>query len=357
MRQTRQSRTHFGPPVTDASTRTPSRAPSRPWLIAGFATVYILWGSTYLAIRIGVGTIPPFVMGAIRFLIAGSVLYLLVRPRERPTLSQWKSAAIVGVLLLVFGNGAVMWAEQKVPSGIASLIVAVVPLWMVLLDWVRRGGKRPTAMVTTGVILGLVGLAVLVDPFSSSGAGVDSVSVVVLLLGSLSWAVGSLYSKHAPHHPSPLVGPAMQMLAGGVGLAIVSVLSGELAHLEPRAISTDSALAVLYLVIFGSLVGYSVYIWLLRVATPSAVSTYAYVNPVVAVFLGWLILSEPLTPRTLVAAAVIVGAVVLITRGSGRMSSDADESESGDRAMKPSYHDARGATREKRVTRTPKSAA
>jgi drug/metabolite transporter (DMT)-like permease len=324
-------------------------------VIAGFATVYILWGSTYLAIRIGVGTIPPFVMGAIRFLIAGSVLYLLVRPRERPTLAQWKSAAIVGVLLLVFGNGAVMWAEQKVPSGIASLLAAVVPLWMVLLDWGRRGGKRPTAIVMTGVVLGLVGLVVLVDPFAASGIAVDGMSALVLLGGSLSWAIGSLYSKHAPQHPKPLVAPAMQMLAGGAGLAILSVLSGELTRLEPRAVSMDSALAVLYLVIFGSLVGYSVYIWLLRVATPSAVSTYAYVNPVVAVFLGWLILYEPLSLRTLVAAAIIVGAVALITRGSGHAKNEAGEPERRDRDSALGELDARGAMREKRVARTPKS--
>ena len=338
-------------------TDTAVRAPSRARVIAGFATVYILWGSTYLAIRIGVGTIPPFVMGAIRFLIAGSVLYLLVRPRERPTLAQWKSAAIVGVLLLVFGNGAVMWAEQKVPSGIASLLAAVVPLWMVLLDWGRRGGTRPTAIVMTGVVLGLVGLVVLVDPFASSGIAVDGTSALVLLGGSLSWAIGSLYSKHAPHHPSPLVGPAMQMLAGGAGLVVVSMLSGELTRFEPGAVSTHSALAVLYLVIFGSLVGYSAYIWLLRVATPSAVSTYAYVNPVVAVFLGWLILSEPLSPRTLVAAAIIVGAVALITRGSGHSKHDSDEPENGDRGAELDELDAREALGEKRVARTPKSAA
>jgi drug/metabolite transporter (DMT)-like permease len=338
-------------------TDTAVRAPTRARLIAGFATVYVLWGSTYLAIRIGVETIPPFIMGAIRFLIAGSVLYFLVRPRERPTLAQWKSAAVVGVLLLVFGNGAVMWAEQRVPSGIASLLAAVVPLWMVLLDWGRRGGTRPTAMVMAGVVLGLVGLVVLVNPLGSSGAGVDRVGALVLLGGSFSWAVGSLYSKHAPHHPKPLVGPAMQMLAGGVGLAILSVLSGELTHFRPRTVSTDSMLAVLYLVIFGSLVGYSVYIWLLRVATASAVSTYAYVNPVVAVFLGWLVLAEPLSPRTLVAAAVIVGAVALITRGSGREGRDAGEGERGDRLASPGDHAPLSAARDKRVARTPKSAA
>ena len=338
-------------------TDTAVHSPSRIRLIAGFGTVYILWGSTYLAIRIGVGTIPPFIMGAVRFLIAGSVLYLVVRPRERPTLEQWKSAAIVGVLLLVFGNGAVMWAEQKMPSGIASLVVAVVPLWMVLLDWACRGGKRPTAIVMVGVLLGLAGLAILVNPFAPSTTTVDRVGVLALLGGSLSWAVGSLYSKHAPHHPKPLVGPAMQMLAGGVGLAIISVVSGELSEFHPGAVSTHSMLAVLYLVTFGSLVGYSVYIWLLRVATPSAVSTYAYVNPVVAVFLGWLILSEPLTPRTLLAAAVIVGAVALITRGSGREGRKPEGLESGDLEAALDGRVARGVMREKRVARTPKSAA
>jgi drug/metabolite transporter (DMT)-like permease len=338
-------------PLADSTSHTTSRAR----LIAGFATVYVLWGSTYLAIRIGVGTIPPFIMGAVRFLIAGTVLYLAVRPRGRPTLAQWKSAAIVGTLLLVLGNGAVMWAEQVVPSGIASPIGAVVPLWMVLLDWGRRGGKRPTVMVMAGVVLGLAGLAILVNPFASSATAVDRTGAIVLMGASLAWAAGSIYSKHAPQHPKPLVGPAMQMLAGGVGLAILSVLSGELLHFEPRAISTSSMLALLYLVIFGSLVGYSVYIWLLRVATASAVSTYAYVNPVVAVFLGWLILSEPLTPRTLVAATIIVGAVALITRGAGKEKSGADEPERDRRARRGEA--ARQIVNEKRGARTPRSAA
>lgn len=341
--------------MTNSST--PTRAPSRARLIAGFATVYVLWGSTYLAIRIGVETIPPFIMGSVRFLIAGTVLYLAVRPPERPTLAQWRSATVVGTLLLVFGNGAVMWAEQMVPSGIASLLAAVVPLWMVLLDWGRRGGKRPTAMVMAGVVLGLVGLAILVDPFAPSATAVDRAGAIVLLGGSLAWAAGSIYSKHAPQHPKPLVGPAMQMLAGGAGLAVFSVLSGELLHLEPRAISMDSALAVIYLVIFGSLVGYSVYIWLLRVASASAVSTYAYVNPVVAVFLGWLILHEPLAPRTLVAAAIIVGAVALITRGAGREGRAPDELKSSDREAEPGDHPVRGIVREKRAERTPRPAA
>ncbi|HEX6536640.1 MAG TPA: EamA family transporter [Gemmatimonadaceae bacterium] len=326
-----------------------TRAPSRAKVIAGFGTVYLLWGSTYLAIRIGVSTIPPFVMGAIRFLIAGSVLYLIVRSRvrERPTLAQWKGASIVGGLLLVAGNGAVVWAEQRVPSGITSLLVAVVPLWMVLLDWARPGGRRPNAIVSTGVALGLIGLAILVNPFASSGGRVDPVGALVLLGGSLAWASGSVYSKYAARPSTPLLGPAMQMLAGGVGLAIVAALSGELAHFTPHAVATRSALAVLYLVIFGSLVGFSTYIWLLRVSTPSAVSTYAYVNPVVAVFLGWLVLSEPLTPRTLVAAAVIVGAVALITGGANRGARDAGRGVSTEQE----------AGGEKRRTRRPKSAA
>jgi drug/metabolite transporter (DMT)-like permease len=211
-------------------------------------------------------------------------------------------------------------------------------------------------MVMAGVVLGLVGLAILVNPFAPSATAVDRAGAIVLLGGSLSWAAGSIYSKHAAHHPKPLVGPAMQMLAGGVGLAILSVVSGELLHLEPRAVSTHSMLAVLYLVIFGSLVGYSVYIWLLRVASASAVSTYAYVNPVVAVFLGWLILNEPLTPRTLAAAAIIVGAVALITRGAGREGNDAGEPER-DRGARRGDDAARRMVNEKRGARTPRSAA
>lgn len=324
--------------MADAASR--ASAP-RAKVIAAFAAVYLIWGSTYLAIRVGVETIPPFLMAGIRFLIAGGVLYLVVSARERdrprPTRANWGAAFAVGALLLLGGNGLVVWAEQRVPSGITSLLVATVPLWMVLLDWMRPRGTRPPVVVMLGIAVGLAGLVLLVDPRSGGGAGVDRVGAAVLIVGSLSWAAGSLYSKRARLPASPLLATAMEMLGGGALLIVAGVATGEVGRFAPHAVSVRSALALLYLVAFGSLVGFTAYVWLLRVATPSAVSTYAYVNPVVAVFLGWLILSEPLTHRTLMAAGVIVAAVALITAGQRRVGAGGQEErrEPGVRGWEP----------------------
>lgn len=294
---------------------------SRARVIAGFAAVYVLWGSTYLAMSWAIETIPPFYMAALRFLIAGAVLYAWARARgdAPPTRTHWRSAAVVGALLLVTGNGLVVWAEQRVPSGLASLLVATMPLWMVLLDWMRPAGRRPTPATIAGIALGLAGLGVLVGPGTMLGhGGIDPLGAGVLVAASLSWAAGSLYSRRAPLPRSPFLGTAMEMLAGGAMLVVVAIAVGERAPVDPRAISLRSAASLGYLVVFGSLVGFTTYLWLLRVASPARVSTYAFVNPVVAVFLGWALASEPITPRTMVAAAVIVGAVALITTGQGR---------------------------------------
>lgn len=307
--------THSGP-----ATAMERPGPSRARVVTAFAAVYILWGSTYLAIRFAIETLPPFLMAGVRFLIAGAMLYAWARTRPgaaRPTLGNWRGTAIVGALLLVGGNGGVVWAEQRVPSGIAALLVAVVPLWIVLLEWMRRGGKRPSAGVLAGVLVGLGGLGLLVNPGSGSGS-VDPVGIGVLALASLSWAVGSLYSRHADLPRSPLIGTGMEMLWGGVLLLAIGVLSGEARHVSVGSISTSSLLALGYLITFGSLIGYTAYTWLLQVATPSLVSTYAYVNPVVAVFLGWALASEPVTARTLVAAAVILAGVALISMAPGQ---------------------------------------
>lgn len=298
-------------------TTVPAPPPARSRVIAAFAAVYLLWGSTYLAIRFAIETMPPLVMAGVRFLVAGTVLYTLVRARgaAKPTRANWLAALIVGGLLLACGNGSVVWAEQLVPSGITALLVATVPLWMVLFDWLRPGGRRPRAMVIAGIALGLVGLVLLVQPSSFGGRAVNPVGAATLVVASIAWAAGSIYSKHSKLPPSPLLATAMEMLAGGALLVVVGSLSGEVAAFDPSAVSLRSGLALGYLVIFGSLVGFSAYVWLLRVASPSSVSTYAYVNPVVAVILGWALAGESLTLRTLLAAGVIIGAVVLITLG------------------------------------------
>jgi drug/metabolite transporter (DMT)-like permease len=294
----------------------------RARLIAAFAAVYIIWGSTYLAIRFAVETLPPLLMAGARFLIAGLILLIWARfrtPNDRPTSIDWETGLISGLLLLLGGNGGVVWAEQRVPSGIAALLVAIVPLWMVLLDWGRREGRRPPALVFVGLGLGLVGLALLLGPDALEGHGDISITgAIVLVLASLSWAAGSLYTKHAPKASSGLNGAATQMIAGGLSLAAAAVFAGEPTHMDLAHASSRSILGFLYLVTFGSLVGFTAYIYLLGHTSAAKAATYAYVNPVVAVALGWAFASEPVTTRTLLAAAVILAGVAIITAAQER---------------------------------------
>lgn len=307
-------------------------APPKWQIIAAFAVVYVIWGSTYLGIRFAIETIPPFIMAGVRFLIAGSLLFVLVRLRgaKMPNLIQWRSAAIIGGLLLVGGNGGVTWAEQTVPSGIAALLVALVPVWVVVVDWVRPGGNRPTGVVIFGLLMGLAGMVLLVGPGNIAGNNhINLVGALALCAASLLWAIGSVFSRHAQLPEHPLLATAAEMLCGGVLLIIASVISGEWAHVDkitgqwvyfnPSAISTSSLLAVAYLIVFGAMIAYSAYVWLLKVTTPARASTYAYVNPVVAVFLGWLLASEPLTPRTIIAAGIIIAAVIVITTNRAKV--------------------------------------
>jgi len=288
----------------------------RARILAAFIAVYIVWGSTYLAIRYAVQTIPPFVMVGTRFIVSGVILYAWARWRgsPRPTSAQWKDATVTGALMLCCGNGAVSWAEQRVPSGIASLLVAVVPLWMVLVDWLRPRGERPRAVVVVGVIVGLVGLAVLVGPASLSGKGeVDSAGAIVLILGSLAWAAGSVFNRHGSRPDSAAMSTGLQMIGGSIALLLLGVMRGELAQLHVREISAASWAGWIYLVTFGSLVGFTAYIYLLQTVSPAKASTYAYVNPLVAVLLGWAVAGESVTVRSLGAAAIILAGVAMIT--------------------------------------------
>lgn len=293
---------------------TPART-SRLRLFTAFAAVYVIWGSTYLAIRFAVETMPPFTMASIRFLVAGAVMFAVARWRERVrlTASDWLRALVVGALLLACGNGAVVWGQQTVPSGVAALIVASMPLWMVVLDWLRPKGRLPNARTIAGVVLGFAGVAVLIGPEAIGGHGVPRVGAIVILLGSVSWAAGSIYSKRTPHPARPLTGTATQMLCGGAVLAAMALIAREPGQLDLAAISLRSVLALAYLVVFGSIVAFTAYLWLLAVAAPARVSTYAYVNPVIAVLLGWALAGERLDARIGIAAAVIVAAVALIT--------------------------------------------
>lgn len=297
---------------------TPQATAPRSRLIVAFASIYLIWGSTYLAIKFAIETLPPFLMAGLRFLVAGALIHgwMRLRGAPRPSRLEWKGAAIVGGFLLLGGNGGVVWAQQTVPSGLAALIVATVPLWMVLAGWAAPGGTRPTGAVWLGVALGFAGIAVLIGPAGLSGAGaVDRTGAIVLVLASLSWAIGSIYARRAVLPASPLLTTGMQMIAGGAILAVAGTLSGEWARVDLAAVSMRSLLGLAYLILFGALLGYSAYVWLLRHTTPARVSTYAYVNPVVAVFLGWAFANEPVTLRTLVGAAVIVSGVALITTG------------------------------------------
>jgi drug/metabolite transporter (DMT)-like permease len=312
-----------------ASTGRQPKEHSRVRLLAAFAAVYVVWGSTYLFIRFAVETLPPFVMAGARFTVAGAILYLWARLRGNPapTRAEAGSAAIAGLFLLLGGNGAVVWAEQRVPSGVTALLVATVPVWMVLLDWLRPGGVRPRAGVFAGLALGLVGLAMLVGRGGMGGDGANPVGAAVLLVGSILWATGSLYVGRNRALPSALIANAVQMLAGGAALLAVGILAGELRQLDLAAASTRSVLSLLYLIIAGSLIGFTAYTYLLQVTTPAKVSTYAYVNPVVAVFLGWAFAGEEMTARTLVAAAVILAGVAIITGAASSRSGAADTAD------------------------------
>jgi drug/metabolite transporter (DMT)-like permease len=304
------------PPAPAACPDVPAAAATAPMLGVAIAlvTVYVLWGSTYLAMRLAIATIPPFTMAAARHFTAGVLLYAFARlrgaPRPRP--EHWRSTAIIGGLLLLLGNGGVVWAEQRVSSGMAALLICSEPMWIVLFAWLRRGGRRPSPRVVAGLLVGMAGLVLQVRP-GHGGAAVDRIGVAALLIASVSWAAGSLSVQRANLPSSPLLTTAMQMLCGGGLLFAAGALTGEPARFALSRVSTGSALAVLYLIVFGSLIGFTAYTWLLRSASPVLVSTYAYVNPVVAVFLGWAIASEPVTAGMLVGAAVILGGVALIT--------------------------------------------
>jgi drug/metabolite transporter (DMT)-like permease len=284
------------------------------WKIGlAFLAVYLCWGMTYLAMRVAVKDIPPHLMSGARFLVAGMVLYLWSRSRGDPApgAKEWKAAAVVGAFLLLGGNATVAWAEQQVPSGLAAVLIAVAPIWMVGFEW-ARGGRRPSRRVLAGLLLGLLGVGLLVTPNGDSTNQVNLLGGVVLVLASASWAWGSVFSKTAPLPRSPFLATSMEMLAGGALILVVAALTGQIQDFKPGEVSTDAVLSWLFLVVFGSLVGFTAYIWLLGVTSIAKAGTYAYVNPVVAVFLGWAILGEPVTARTIAAAGVILVGVALV---------------------------------------------
>ena len=277
-------------------------------------TIYIVWGSTYLAIRYAVMTIPPFFMASFRFLVAGLVLFVFrgLAGDPWPRWKEWRSTGIVGLFLLLGGNGGVVWAEQRVPSSLAALLIGTVPLWMLVMSFLARGGKKPGRKSVLSVLIGFLGIVVLFWPTRSSG-NFDIVGSLVLVVSAISWAYGSLYSRQATLPASPLQGTSMEMLTGGLGLLLAGVFTGEVGQLHLQQITTQSAIGVVYLIIFGSLIGFVAYTWVLRAAPISLVATYAYVNPLVAIFIGYVVAGEDLGIKSLFAAAIILGSVILTT--------------------------------------------
>lgn len=297
-------------------------------IVLAFAAIYIIWGTTYLGIRIAVETIPPFLMAGVRFLLAGLLAFVFLRMRgvPVPTRLQWRSAAIIGAFLLVGGNGFVTWAEQEVPSGIAALVVAAVPLWITLFDWLIFKGIKPGKKTVFGLILGFLGIGLLIGPNQFGGtAAISFASLFILFMANVLWSLGSLYSRQANLPENAFMATAAEMLTGGFLLVIAGLLTGETARLNLAEISTRSLAAMAYLTVFGSIVAFTAYVWLLKNVQASKVATYTYVNPVIAVFLGWLVLSETITPQMFVAIPSIIVAVVLITTQTARKNMPAEE--------------------------------
>ena len=303
--------------MSDASGSVPR--PSTARVVAAFVAVYVLWGSTYLGIRFSMETLPPFFTQGVRYFAAGVVMWIWARRSgsTRPTRREWGGGAVSGVLLFVCGTGAVVWAERLIPSGVTALVVATEPASFVLIESVRRR-RLPRGSVLGGLALGAAGLVVLVGPGDLLGSGRFSLpALLVLQAGTFCWAGGSLFSRGSRLPASPVMATAVTLLCGGAGFAILGAAIGELTRFDPGAVSAKSILATVYLLVFGSIVGFTAYLWLLRVTTVARVSTYAYVNPIVAVLLGWALAGEPLTARVALAAAIIVGAVAIIIRHGG----------------------------------------
>jgi drug/metabolite transporter (DMT)-like permease len=309
----------------------PPRQPaSTPAVVVALLIVYVVWGSTYLAIAVMVDTLPPLIAAGTRFVTAGVLMLGAVwvhqrwlrrgnDPVERPTWPHWRSAIVIGTLLLLGGNGGVVLAELRIPSGVAAVLVATVPIWMAVIESVLNR-RRPTALVIAGLVGGIVGVAILMVPVGGV-SDLDPLGIGLVVCGAMAWALGSIYAQRAPLPRSGLLVTGMEMLAGGIALATAGVLMGELARADVSTFSSESLLAVAYLIVFGSIVAFTAYTWLLAHVPASTAGTYAYVNPLVAVVLGAILLSEPITIRTLVATVVIVAAVVALVTGRQRITS------------------------------------
>lgn len=287
-------------------------------LIAAFAAVYIIWGSTYLAIKYLIQTLPSLVSMGMRFLLAGGAVFIIgrfSRDYKTPSFAQWRANAIIGVLLFLGGIGGVVMAEHYLTSGFAALLVAIEPFWVVLLSWLWLKQARPDWKVSLGLLIGFAGVYLLIGGAIGNGSHTSGqpLGMAMLMAGTLCWAVGSLYGSRAPSPESSFVAAGMQMLTGGMALFLAGTLMGEWRSFDIASVSFKSWLALAYLVIFGSLIAFTAYSWLLKNVRPAIVATYAYINPVIAVTLGWAIAGESFTGRMAIGSVVIIASVVLIT--------------------------------------------
>lgn len=283
-------------------------------ILLAIAATWFIWGSTYLGVAIAVRDLPPFLTSGLRNVLAGTLIYgfLRLRGAARPTRAQWGTSVIVGVSLLALGNGAVTWAAQREPSGVIALVASLVPLWLMVFGWLGANGVRPAGVEVAGILLGLVGIALLVAPHEGGG-NVSAIGLVVLLVSTLAWAGGSMYARTLAPLPVPLLGTGMEMLIGGGTMLVVSGLSGEWSRVSAASFTPSAVTALAYLVLAGSILGFSAYKWLLANVRPALAGTYAFVNPVVAMLLGWAFAGEAMTGRLVLAMALIVGAVAMIS--------------------------------------------
>jgi len=292
-------------------------ASKRIRIIIAFAALYLIWGSTYLGIRFAIETIPPFLMAGTRFLLAGLIMYAIAwsQGMVKSSWANWRTSLIIGACLLLGGNGGVTISEKYIDSGLAAVIVAIVPIYIVVLGWVSGMAPRPTPIVWLGLVGGFVGVGILLGPslrFSSNDAHGPAIGMSILLVSTFLWSAGSLYSRVAKHAASPFLTAAQQMMCGGMLLLLTGALTGELRRFHPGWVSILSLASFAYLIVIGAVVGYTAYIWLLRHCDPAKVATYAYVNPIVAVLLGAAFAGETLTMRTVMAAGLIIGSVAMV---------------------------------------------
>lgn len=291
--------------------------PPATWkTLLAFAIIYFVWGSTFLAIRIGVEQVPPLLLAAMRFLVAGIVLYawLMARGERSPSLRQWISASLLGLMIFVFDYGLLFWAERRVASGIAAVMMATIPVFMALSEIIFLGTQRLTISLTVALLIGICGVAVLMShSLNLAGATIDRVGAIALIFASLSWAVASILTRKLTLPESKAMSSGAQMLAGGVLLALASAATGEFQRFHPASVSRGAWFALAYLIVFGSIIGFTAYVWLLHHQSPTRVGTYAYVNPVVAVVIGYFLAGEPLTRRTVLGTLLVLISVVVIT--------------------------------------------